>query len=94
MKKYADKLMKLYQEVDFITPELRKIGITLIPFMPETAENILKQLGIKDEELQEWESIYKYENMQNIKVIEKGEPLFMRLDTEQETEYIKNAMKK
>lgn len=73
---------------------LRKIGIMLIPFMPETAMSILKQIGIHDEELKTWESMEKYELIPNgTKVIEKGEPLFMRLDVEKEVEYIKEGMK-
>ena len=34
------------------------------------------------------------EFLENTKVISKGEPLFVRLDREEEIEYIKNAMKK
>ena len=30
----------------------------------------------------------------NTKVIEKGEPIFMRLNAEEEIEYIKDAMRK
>lgn len=73
---------------------LRKVGIMLIPFMPETANNILRQIGINDENLKTWESIYTYNIIpEGIKVIEKGEPLFMRLDVEKEVEYIKEGMK-
>jgi methionyl-tRNA synthetase len=56
--------------------------------MEETAKNILKQIGIS-EDLQTWESIKKYDELKNIKVIEKGEPLFMRKDMEQELEYLR-----
>lgn len=73
---------------------LRKIGIMLIPFMPETAKSILRQIGIQEETLKTWESMEKYDNIPNgTKVIEKGEPLFMRLNVEEEVEYIKNGMK-
>ena len=36
----------------------------------------------------------EYDKIKNIKVIEKGEPIFMRLNAEEEIEYIKQAMKK
>lgn len=73
---------------------LRKVGVALIPFMPETANNILRQIGINDDELKTWESIYNYNLIpEGTKVIEKGEPLFMRLDVEKEVEYIKEGMK-
>ena len=45
--------------------------------MEETAKNLLKQIGVP-EELQTWESLAKYNELKNVKVIEKGEPLFMR----------------
>ncbi len=73
---------------------LRKVGVALIPFMPETANNILRQIGINDDELKTWESIYNYNLIaEGTKVIEKGEPLFMRLEVEKEVEYIKEGMK-
>ena len=71
---------------------LRRIGIVLKPVMTETSENILRQLGIEEETT--WESLKKYDGIRDAKVIEKGEPLFMRLDAKEEEEYIKEAMKK
>ena len=62
--------------------------------MNETSENILRQIGIENEELKTWESLNNYENLKGIKVIEKGEPIFMRLNAEEEIEYIKQVMKK
>ena len=73
---------------------LREIAILITPFMPETAEKIFKQIGIKDESLKIWESLNNYDSLKDIKVIEKGEPLFMRLDANEEIEYIKEVMKK
>ena len=68
--------------------------MVLIPFMPETANNILRQIGINADELRNWESIYDYNLIaEGTKVIEKGEPLFMRLEVEKEVEYIKEGMK-
>ena len=62
--------------------------------MNETSENILRQIGITDESLKTLESLKEYDKIKNIKVIEKGEPIFMRLNAEEEIEYIKQAMKK
>ena len=71
---------------------LRKIAILLTPFMPDTADNIFKQIGMNDEKLIAWDQLNSYDSIKNIKVIEKGEPLFMRLDAEKEIDYIKNGM--
>ena len=64
-----------------------------MPFMEDTSKEMFSQLGIIADELKTWESIKKNQDLDNIKVIEKGEPLFMRLDTNEEIEYIKNAMR-
>jgi methionyl-tRNA synthetase len=84
---------KLQSCIYHLIENLRKIGIILKPVMSDTSENILRQLGITKDEEKEWESIKKYDTLKEVKVIEKGEPLFMRLDAKEEEEYIKKAMK-
>ena len=53
---------------------LRKIAILIKPFMNDTADNILRQIGIKDESLINWNSLKQYDRLEGLKVIEKGEP--------------------
>lgn len=66
----------------------------LKPFMEHTSNEILRQLGITDEKYTSWDSIKKYDLLdENIKVIEKGEPIFVRLDMDEEVNYIKEKMK-
>ncbi|HOZ54630.1 MAG TPA: methionine--tRNA ligase [Clostridia bacterium] len=87
---------KLNSVMYHLVESLRKIGIILKPFMPETSEKILEQLGIKNLDATTWDSIKNKKNviLPNTKIIEKGEPLFLRLDMEEEIEYIKNQMQK
>ncbi len=74
---------KLQSCMYHLIENLRRIGIILIPFMQDTANNILRQIGINDINLKIWESMEKYDSIpENTKVIQKGEPLFMRLDVE------------
>ena len=80
---------KLKSSMYHLIENIRKIGIVLLPFMEETGKNLLHQIGVK-EELQTWESLYKYDSLKDTKVIEKGEPLFMRKKLEEELEYLKN----
>lgn len=84
---------KLESCIYHLIENLRKIGIVLKSVMEEASTNILRQLGIMKEEEKEWESIKRYDIIKQAKVIEKGEPLFMRLDSKEEEEYIKKAMK-
>ena len=72
---------------------IRKIAILITPFMEKTAENMLNQIGVKDVNLTNWKSLKQYDKLENIKVIEKGEPIFMRINADEEIEYIKNMMK-
>ena len=85
---------KLSSVMYHLIENLRKIAILIKPFMNDTAENILRQIGITDKKLTNCESLKTYDKLQNVKVIEKGEPIFMRLNAEEEIEYIKNLMKK
>ena len=85
---------KLQACIYHLIENLRKIAILIIPFMPNTSKKMFEQLGITDENLKTWDSLKEYENIKNTKVIEKGEPLFMRLDAKEEVEYLQSIMKK
>ena len=90
-----EKREELASVMYHLAENLRKVAIMLQPFMPETGKNMLEQLGIKDEEWRTWDSLEKKEYTgKNRKVIEKGIPLFVRLDAPKEIEYIKEEMKK
>lgn len=88
------KTLELESCIYHLIENLREIAILISPFMPDTAESIFEQIGIKDENLKTWQSLNNYDLLKDIKVIEKGQPLFMRLDAEEETNYIKEVMKK
>lgn len=90
-----EKIEELESVMYHLTENLRKIGIMLKPIMEKTGVEILNQLGIKNKELSSWDSLKKNDMLgEDIKVIEKGKPLFVRLDIEAEVEYIKEKMKK
>ena len=89
-----EKTEKLESSMYHLIENLRKIAILIRPFMTETAENIFRQIGIEEENLKNWNTINDYDKLENLKVIEKGEPIFMRLNMEEEIEYLQNIMKK
>lgn len=88
-----DNTEKLEACMYHLVENLRKIGILIYPFMTDTANNLFEQLGLK-EEYRIWESLKTFDQLKDVKVIETGKPLFMRLDTEKEIEYIVEGMKK
>ena len=83
---------KLKSSMYHLVENLRKIAILITPFMEETANKIFVQLGLTDEKYRIWDSLKPYDKFET-KVIEAGEPLFMRKDREEEIEYIKSLMK-
>jgi methionyl-tRNA synthetase len=87
----ADK-EKLKSVMFHLAENLRKVAILLVPFMPDTANNMLVQLGL-DTENKAWDLAHE-DNIikEGTKVIAQGEPLFVRLDKDEEIEFIKNAM--
>ena len=84
---------KLEACIYHLIENLRRIAILISPFMESTSKKIFDELGISNPELKTWESLENYDKIKDTKVISKGEPLFMRLNAEEEIEYIKNKMK-
>ena len=74
-----------------LVENLRIFAIYINPFIPDTSKNILDQLGI-EEQYRTLESAM-YGACSSTKVIEKGIPLFQRLDVEETTNEIKEMMK-
>ena len=83
---------KLKSCIYHLIANLREIAILIRPLMEETSDNMLIQLGMSNNVT--WDSLKEYKEIENTKVIEKGKPIFMRLNVDEEVEYIKNLMKK
>ena len=94
LAKEEEQREKLASSMYHLIENLRKIAILIKPFMNDTAENIFRQIGVEAENLKMWDSIKTQDGLKDIKVIEKGEPIFMRLKPEEEIEYLKSIMKK
>lgn len=76
-----------------LAESLRHIAVMLQPFMTTAPKQIAEQLGLSDE-LLAWDTISTFGNVipANTKVVEKGVPIFPRLDAEVEIEYIREQM--
>lgn len=77
-----------------LAESLHQIAVMLQPFMTSTPKRILEQLGLDDKFLA-WETIETFGNTipANIKVVEKGIPIFPRLESEVEIAYIREGMR-
>ena len=54
---------------------IRKIGIILLPFIEETAKNLLHQIGIT-EEFQTWNSLYEYDKLKAADMLVIASPVY------------------
>lgn len=92
-KDEADR-QKLAAVMANLAESLRHIAVMLQPFMTNAPKQIVQQLGL-NEELLAWDTIKTFGNVipVNTKVVEKGIPIFPRLDAEVEIDYIREQMK-
>lgn len=87
----ADK-GKLASVMVHLANSLRHIAVLLQPFMTVSPKQIVSQLGL-DESLLGWDTLCDFNAIpEGTKVIEKGVPIFPRLDPEVEIVYIREQM--
>ncbi|MUK88086.1 methionine--tRNA ligase [Ornithinibacillus sp. L9] len=77
-----------------LADSLRIIAVMLQPFLTKAPTEIFKQLGIKVESFKEWDTVYQQGLIQEGTKVEKGSPIFPRLDVEEEVAAIKAMMQK
>ena len=93
LAKDEENLPKLRAVMANLAESLRHIAVMLQPFMTSAPKRIIEQLGL-EEGLLQWDSIAAFGNAipANTKVVEKGIPIFPRLDAEVEIAYIREQM--
>ncbi|GLC90381.1 methionine--tRNA ligase [Lysinibacillus piscis] len=94
LAKDEEDLPKLGAVMRNLAESLQQIAVMLQPFMTSTPKRIIEQLGLDDKFLA-WATIETFGNTipANIKVVEKGIPIFPRLDSEIEIAYIREEMR-
>ncbi len=92
-KEESDK-PKLGAVMRNLAESLHQIAVMLQPFMTTTPKRMIDQLGLDDKFLA-WDTIETFGNTipTNIKVVEKGIPIFPRLENEVEIAYIREEMR-
>ena len=73
---------------------LRTVAIMIRPFLTETPVKMFEQLGITDETHQNWESLTERGIVPAGTKVQKGKPIFPRLEMEEEVASIKAKMSK
>jgi methionyl-tRNA synthetase len=82
--------------VMYVLAESQRISSVLLrPFMTKTPQLIWQQLGLADEDLPRltaWESVQSFGHLRAGTTVQKGDPMFPRLDAPAEVAYIVEAM--
>jgi methionyl-tRNA synthetase len=94
LAKYESKQETLGSVLYHLAESLRMSAILIQPFLTDTPKRIWAQLGITEghTELISWESLNQFGAIKSGTRIDKGEPLFPRLELEVETNYILSKM--
>lgn len=94
LAKDQSKQERLGNVMAHLAESLRIAGVMLQPFLTESPTEIFKQLGITDETLKAWDSIHQIGQIKAGTRVQKGNPIFPRLEAEQEVQTIKDMMRK
>ncbi|MGM8213064.1 methionine--tRNA ligase [Virgibacillus sp. W0430] len=92
LAKDESKRARLGNVMAHLAESLRISAVMLQPFLTHAPQEIFRQLGISEKELQQWDSIYDQGKISSGTTIQKGSPIFPRLDVEQEIQTIKEMM--
>ncbi|MEC5426014.1 methionine--tRNA ligase [Virgibacillus sp. C22-A2] len=94
LAKDESKKERLGNVMAHLVESLRKSAVMLQPFLTESPVEIFKQLNVTDDALKEWDSVYTNGLIKAGTRVQKGDPIFPRLDVEKEVETIKAMMQK
>ncbi|WAA12330.1 methionine--tRNA ligase [Fervidibacillus halotolerans] len=86
------KREELARVMAHLTETLRRVAVLLQPFMIETPKKMFAQLNIREDHLKSWDSLAEFGQIPDGTKVQKGDPLFPRLDLEKEVAYIKGKM--
>lgn len=87
-----EKTAELSNVLAHLVESLRVAGTLLRPFLVETPEQMAKQLGLELETDMSWDKLAYGNFPEGRKVVKKGQPIFPRLDVEEETLAIQESM--
>lgn len=87
-----EKTAELSNVLAHLVESLRVAGTLLRPFLVETPEKMAEQLGLELETDMSWDKLAYGNFPEGRKVVKKGQPIFPRLDVEEETAVIQESM--
>jgi methionyl-tRNA synthetase len=92
LAKDEDNKESLASVMAHLAESLRRTAILLKPFLTQTPEKVFNQLGVTGSFEQSWESLEEFGIIPTGTKTVKGDPIFPRLELQEEVDYIKNQM--
>lgn len=83
---------KLEAVMSHLAEALRQIAVMLTPFLTQAPVKMFEQLGVAEDSWKTWDSLQSFGVIKSGTKVSKGQPIFPRLETEPEVEYIKSKM--
>ncbi|MGM7703751.1 methionine--tRNA ligase [Pseudalkalibacillus sp. Hm43] len=94
LAKNEDQRDQLASVMSHLAESLRYVSVMIQPFMTKAPYKIWEQLGIQDDaHLTSWESLKEFGQIPGGTKVQKGQPIFPRLENEDEITYIKTSMR-
>ncbi|GIP15281.1 methionine--tRNA ligase [Paenibacillus montaniterrae] len=92
LAKSEENREQLASVMSHLAESLRSISIMLQPFLTHAPQQIWQQLGLQQGEHTAWDTVGSYAIIPANTKVAKADPIFPRLDLEQETAYIADSM--
>lgn len=92
LAKDDSKKAELASVMTHLAESLRFVSIMLQPFMTRAPRQIWEQLGITEGSLTAWDSIYNFGSIPANAKVQKNNPIFPRLEVEDEVAHIVHSM--
>lgn len=92
LAKDETKQEELANVMSHLAETLRRVAILLKPFLTSTPKKMFEQLNIQEENLQSWDSLHSFGQIPAGTKVQKGTPIFPRLEIEKEVAFIKEKM--
>ncbi|WNS75537.1 methionine--tRNA ligase [Bacillus sp. DTU_2020_1000418_1_SI_GHA_SEK_038] len=92
LAKVEAKTSELESVMAHLAESLRRIAVLIQPFLTRAPKEIFSQLNVNKDNLTTWESLESFGLIPEGTKIAKGDPIFPRLDLNEEVEFIKTKM--
>ncbi|WLD93450.1 methionine--tRNA ligase [Alkalihalobacillus sp. AL-G] len=92
LAKNEDQRDQLASVMSHLAESLRYISVMIQPFMTKAPAKMWEQLGISGESITSWQSLKEFGQIPGGTEVKKGNPIFPRLENEEEINYIKSSM--